>query len=208
MTSPLVELLDESRTLGFLGPGPVEAHVRHADAFARAVDVPPARALDLGAGGGLPGLVLAATHWPTTRWTFLDAQQKRTAFLERAVGRLGLDGRVTVCAGRAEEVARDPAHRGGYDLVTARSFGAPAVTAECAAPLLRSGGTLVVSEPPQAELSDRWPVAGVTALGFGPAAALVVDGDPPVHLVRLVRVGPLDERVPRRVGLPSKRPLF
>jgi 16S rRNA (guanine527-N7)-methyltransferase len=208
VTDLLTALLDESRALGFLGPGPVEAHIRHAEAFAAVVDVPPARALDLGAGGGLPGLVLAVTRWPTTHWTFLDSQQKRTAFLEHAVGRLGLGDRVAIRTGRAEELGRDPELRGAHDLVTSRSFGAPAVTAECSAPLLRDGGCLVVSEPPAADTAVRWPTNGLAGLGFGPADAVVVDGDPPVHLVRLVRSGPLDDRVPRRVGLPSKRPLF
>ena len=72
MTDLLTGLLVESRQLGFLGPGPVESHHHHALAFAAAVDEPPARALDLGAGGGLPGLVLAAAIWPDTIWTFLD----------------------------------------------------------------------------------------------------------------------------------------
>lgn len=208
MTDPLVEVLDESRTLGFLGPGPVDAHIRHADAFARAVARPPARALDLGAGGGLPGLVLATRHWPSTHWTFLDAQRKRTDFLARAIDALGLGSRATVLHARAEDVGRDPAHRGAYDLVTARSFAAPAVTAECAAPLLRIGGTLVVSDPPDADLDARWPTDGLAALGLTDRAAVVVESSPPVHLVRAVRSGPLDDRIPRRAGLPAKRPRF
>ena len=112
-------------------------------------------------------------------------------------------------AGRAEEVARDPAHRGGYDLVTARSFGAPAVTAECAAPLLRVGGELLVSEPPEATTSERWPRDGLAELGLGGPERQVVDASGvPVHLVRLVLEEACGERYPRRVGVPSKRPLF
>ena len=85
MTAELVGLLTEARRLGFLGPGPVEPHLDHALAFAGAVPEAPARALDLGAGGGLPGLVLAALTWPQTSWTLLDAQRRRTEFLEDAV---------------------------------------------------------------------------------------------------------------------------
>jgi len=203
----LSEVLSESRSLGFLGPGPVSPHLAHAAAFAQVIDDEPARALDLGAGGGLPGLVLAATAWPSTCWTFLDAQLRRTAFLADAVTRLDLDDRVTVVTGRAESVAREPAQRGAYDLVVARSFGAPAVTAECAAPLLREGGTLVVSEPPDGDPA-RWPVEGLAELGLGPAVATTVAGDPPTSLVRLIRRGPVDDRYPRRIGVPSKRPLF
>jgi len=144
VNDPLLAVLDRSRALGFLGPGPVEDHLHHALAFARAVATPPARALDLGAGGGLPGLVLASRIWPGTSWTFLDAQQKRTEFLREVVTDLGLDDRVAVITERAEVLGRSPDHRGVYDLVVSRSFGPPAVTAECGAPLLRPGGRLVV----------------------------------------------------------------
>lgn len=212
MTEALAEALAESRRLGFLGPGPVEAHIRRAAAFTSAVPDPPARALDLGAGGGLPGLVLAVTSWPETSWCFLDAIIKRTDFLNRAIRRLQLSDRVEVVTERAEETGRRPEHRGAYDLVVARSFAAPAVTAECAAPLLRIGGLLVVSEPPDAAPEARWPEAGVGALGFGPAEPVTVfdpdEDDDPTHLVRLRLEHEVDERYPRRVGRPAKRPLF
>ncbi len=208
MSDQLTGLLTESRQLGFLGPGPVEAHIPHAMAFVATVSPAPARALDLGAGGGLPGLVLATLAWPDTRWTFLDAQHRRTEFLTDAIDDLGLGHRVTVVNGRAEEVGRLAEHRQGYDLVVARSFGPPAVTAECAAPLLQVGGHLVVSEPPEAELDGRWPTDGVALAGFGPAERLTSDGDDPVHLARLRLEHLADDRLPRRVGVPNKRPLF
>lgn len=201
-------VLSESRRLGFLGPGPIEPHIVHALAFAEAVEQDPARALDLGAGGGLPGLVLAVERWPETRWTFLDAQTKRTRFLAEAVEGLGLENRVEIITDRAEVVGRMAAHRDAYDLVTARSFGAPAVTAECAAPLLAPGGLLIVSEPPQTA-DERWPAGGVAELGLtAPDLLRAGSGDQPVHLVRMRRIGEVDDRFPRRVGIPAKRPLF
>lgn len=107
----------------------------------------PARVLDLGSGGGLPGLVLAAL-WPWATVVLLDAQHRRTVFLCEAVRRLGLHTRVQVVNGRAEVLGRDETLRASFDSVVARAFGRPAVTAECAAPFLRVGGVLVVSEPP------------------------------------------------------------
>ena len=217
MTPRLISLLEESRQLGFLGPGPVEQHLDHAAAYLAAVPDPPARALDLGAGGGLPGLVLAVTAWPSTRWTLVDAQLRRTDFLRHAVDELDLADRVSVVTERAEEVGRHLGRRGQYQLVVARSFGPPAVTAECAAPLLATGGLLVASEPPTAgqecdpdgQGSARWPTDGLARLGLGPAEILV-SGTPsfPVHLVRIALVGEVDHRYPRRVGVPAKRPLF
>ncbi|MCU1357081.1 MAG: rRNA small subunit methyltransferase [Acidimicrobiales bacterium] len=212
MTDLLTGLLVESRQLGFLGPGPVEPHLHHASAFAAAVDRPPARALDLGAGGGLPGLVLAASTWPDTRWTFVDAHARRSEFLADAVDRLGLGDRVEVITDRAEEVGRSVAHRGRFDLVVARSFGPPCVTAECGAPLLVVGGDLVVSEPPVDRAgaeAGRWPPTGLALLGLGPASVIVA-GSPgaPVHLARMRLVDVVGERYPRRTGIPAKRPLF
>lgn len=207
MSDALHEVLRRSREFGFLGPGPVEDHVRHALAFAELVALPPARALDLGAGGGLPGLVLAVRHWPACRWTFVDAQRKRTDFLEDAVVALGLGDRVEIVTERAEVVGRIPEHRGAYDLVVARSFGPPAVTAECAAPLLRPGGILVVSEPPTGS-AGRWPDAPLAELGLVEPTTGVVDGSPPIHLVGLTRSDRELDRYPRRVGIPAKRPVF
>ncbi|MGH9120995.1 MAG: RsmG family class I SAM-dependent methyltransferase, partial [Acidimicrobiales bacterium] len=102
--------------------------------------------VDLGSGAGLPGLVLACS-WPESRWILMDSSTRRTAWLASAVERLGVSARVRVLCARAEVVGRGEL-RGSIHHVVARSFGAPAVTAECAAPLLRIGGSLVVAEPP------------------------------------------------------------
>lgn len=190
----LLAVLDEARDLGFLGPGPVTFHVEHARAFLPALAGVTGAALDLGAGGGVPGLVLA-TERPDLTWTFVDAMQKRTAFLASAVRRLGLA--VAVRRARAEELAD---LRGSQAAVVARSFGAPAVTAECAAPLLQVGGRLVVSEPP--EPGDRW--EGAWVLGLGPARRL----EGPPTLVVLEQESPCPTEYPRRVGIPAKRPLW
>ena len=197
----LLGVLEEARGWGFLGPGPVDAHVAHAQGFAAAVPVAPDAAVDLGTGGGVPGLVLAL-GWPGSRWVLVESQQRRAAFLTEAVGRLDLGDRVAVFHGRAEELGRMPEHRSQAALVTARSFGPPAVTAECAAPLLRVGGILVVSEPPHE--GPRWDHAGLARLGLG-SLAFVEAG---ARFAVLTLTAACPETYPRRVGLPSKRPLF
>lgn len=208
MINKLVALLEESRRRGFLGPGPVEDHLDRARAFSVVVDE-PVRALDLGAGGGLPGMVLAEMCWPNTQWVFLDSQSKRTAFLIEAVEELGLEDRVQVVTARAEEVGQDPSHRGIYDLVTSRSFGPPAVVGECACPLLIEGGVLVVSEPPSVAVEERWPGGGLDLLGADPAEGVEVDTEAgPVHFVKIFQRGLSPAKYPRRVGIPTKRPLF
>jgi 16S rRNA (guanine527-N7)-methyltransferase len=150
----------------------------------------------------LPGLVLAV-HWAASHWTLLDAGQRRTAFLRTAIDGLGLAGRVEVLTARAETVGREAAQRGAYDLVVARSFGSPAATAECAAPLLQVGGLLVVSEPPE-PAPDRWPVGALAELGLAPSG--VVAGPPRLQILEQQTACP--GRYPRRTGVPGKRPLW
>jgi 16S rRNA (guanine527-N7)-methyltransferase len=197
--SGIQSVLARAQELGFLGPGPIEPHIDHARRFAQAFDgPPPSAALDLGSGGGLPGLVLAL-GWPGSRWTLVDANDRRTAFLNWAVEDLGLNGRVAVIRGRAEELAHGQAMRAHSQLVTARSFGPPAVTAECASGFLAVGGVLIVSEPPGGE--QRWNTQGLAELGLQPGPSR--DG-----CQVLVQETACPERYPRRVGIPAKRPLF
>ena len=197
----LLEILREGQRRGFLGPGPVEHTFDHALGFAGAADA-PGRAVDLGSGAGVPGLVLALA-WPESLWSLVDARARRCAFLGEAIVALGLDARVDVVEARAEVVGRDPGHRGGYDLVVARGFGPPAAVAECAAPLLRLGGAVVVSDPPGGDAS-RWPAAGLAVLGLEPDGMVRAGA----AYQRLRQVELCGERYPRRSGVPAKRPLF
>ena len=161
--------------------------------------------LDLGSGGGLPGLVLA-TYRPALELTLLETRQRACRFLREAVVALELSG-VTVVEARAEDAARRPDLRQSFDVVVARSFGPPAVTAECAVGFLRTGGRLMVSEPPDDEERDaagRWPPGGLEELGFAPPAA---GGGPGASFVLMEKTRP-DDRWPRRVGVPAKRPLW
>jgi 16S rRNA (guanine527-N7)-methyltransferase len=212
----IVDVLTEARSAGFLGPGPVDAHLGHAEGFAKAArraaaETPLPRILDLGSGGGLPGLVVAAA-WPEATLVLLEANGRRAAFLRRAAGLLGLEDRVSVLQERAETAGRDSRHRAGFDEVLARSFGRPAVVAECGAPLLRVGGWLVVSEPPappdeSATLgtgAERWPAESLAQFGLEPAG--VFQDGASYQLLRQVEICP--ERFPRRDGVPAKRPLF
>ncbi len=200
-------MLEEARRLGFLGPGPVEAHLDHAEGFASAIAsvAPggPKRGVDLGSGGGVPGLALAVA-FPATQWLLVDAAQRRTAFLRPAVEALEFGARVEVATVRAEELGRQPTHRAGHDVVVARGFGAPSVTAECAAPLLDVQGWAVISEPPDGGV-ERWPVEGLALLGMtlGP---FIRAGGASFQILEQPVLCP--GRYPRRVGVPAKRRLF
>jgi 16S rRNA (guanine527-N7)-methyltransferase len=174
----LVTILERAQARGSLGPGRVEGHLRHARGFAVRAEAllggTPGRVVDLGSGAGVPGLVLAQ-DWADARVTLVDAQQRRAEDLEAATHALGFGPRVTVLRARAEDVAHRPEFREAADLVTARSFGPPPLTAEIAAGLVRVGGWLIVSEPPGGD-PERWPSDPLAALGFGPAVVQPVAG--------------------------------
>jgi 16S rRNA (guanine527-N7)-methyltransferase len=207
----LRELLSEARAAGFLGPGPIGPQLHHAEGFAsiarRLAAAGPANLVDLGSGAGLPGLVVAG-GWPEASMALIEANGRRAAFLRRAVDRLGLSDRVTVLEERAEVCGRQECLRAGFDGALARSFGRPAVVAECAAPLLRVGGWLVVSEPPRTdpgtEGETRWPATELHQFGLEPDE--VVHEDFEYRTLR--QTAPCPDRFPRRDGVPAKRPRF
>jgi 16S rRNA (guanine527-N7)-methyltransferase len=162
------------------------------------------RWLDLGSGGGLPGLVLA-WQWEDWPGVLLDASQRRAALLSQIVAEMGWNERVGVECARAEDAAREPSCRASFSLVVARGFGPPAVTAECAAPFLVVGGLLVVSEPPGEDSDEaRWPAAGLASLGL--AARARWRGAFGYQILQMVT--PCPTMYPRRSGMARKRPVF
>ena len=201
----LADQLEVARRRGMLGPGPVEAHLRHSAAMAEAIDPDfDGRFLDLGSGAGVPGLILLEV-WPGAPGVLLDARRRRCGFLENALRQLDVADRASAACGRAEDLAREERFRAGFDLVVARGFGSPAATAECGVGFLGPGGRLAVSEPPGAPSRERWPVEGLAELGLGPAE-LRRGTDAGIAVVEATR--PVSERWPRRSGVPGRRPLW
>jgi 16S rRNA (guanine527-N7)-methyltransferase len=196
--SALIRVLDRARDLGFLGPGPVAAHVEHARAYLPALPV-AGTVIDLGTGGGVPGLALALWR-PDLRWVLVDAMAKRIVFVRSAVEELALDAEVI--EGRAEELVAD--RRATADMVVARSLAAPAVAAEYAAPFLTVGGAAVIAEPPGGS-PDRWPADGLAQLGMRRGSVV---SSPTATLQVLDQAEPCPEKFPRRTGVAAKRPLF
>ncbi len=202
--SPLIRCLERSRQFGFLGPGEIAPHLGVAQRFRRVLESRTdvrvrTYMLDLGAGGGIPGLALA--YWGVgSEWVFLDANTKRCEFLESAISELHLSSHVSVRLGRAEVLGRDSELRHMFDVVVARGFGPPPVLAECAAPFLSTGGIVLVSEPTATPL--RWEKDGLVELGLS-----VSPCDEP-YLACLESQSFCSDRYPRRTGVPAKRPLF
>jgi 16S rRNA (guanine527-N7)-methyltransferase len=199
----LAAALEEARVAGLLGPGPIDAQLRHAAALVALLGPAPAGpVLDLGSGGGLPGLPLALT-WPATEVVLLDRRARAARHLRDAISELALGPRVRVVEQPAEAAARDHDLRGHFDLVIARGFGPPAVTAECAVGFLRAGGHLAVSEPTGVDAATRWPPAQLAELGLTPAELRRASE---ATLAMLTLEHRVDDRWPRRAL--AKRPLW
>ena len=196
---PLDEVLADAVRLGFLSPDPAIPHRTHAEGFLRWLDG-PGTVVDLGTGGGVPGLVIAWTM-PDRPVVCMEARARRAAFLRAATARLGLE-QVTVVARRAETATE---LHGAAAAVTARGFGPPSAVAECAVPFLVPGGRIVVSDPPGGGDADcRWPEDGLRFLGL--AVDELAVGPPAFAVLR--RVGSPELPLPRGPGMAHRSPLF
>jgi 16S rRNA (guanine527-N7)-methyltransferase len=159
--SSLLSALRAIQARGAIGESSLEVAIVHAEQFVAALPAAVSTLVDLGSGGGLPGLVIAVRR-PDIAVTLVERRQSRADLLSRAVRSLDLQ-QVTVIAGDVRRVG--DTHSGAFDAVTARSFAAPPITVQWAGILLRAGGRLVVSEPP-ADDDERWPAAMLTAAGL------------------------------------------
>jgi 16S rRNA (guanine527-N7)-methyltransferase len=204
MTERLQQSILRAQDWGFIG-GDLEQHLDHSLAFVeilQSLDLGDQSGLDLGSGGGLPGLVIL-TSLSGIRLSLVEVMGKRASFLEQTIIDLGLDSRAQVVKQRAEELAHNTHFRERYAFVTARSFAGPGVTAEVAAGFLEVGGVLVVSEPPNSS-GERWPVAGLDRLGL----RLEEVRRDVFGFAVLVKVRACQSSYPRIAGKAWKQPLF
>jgi 16S rRNA (guanine527-N7)-methyltransferase len=150
VTDDVREVLLESQRLGFLGERGIDEVIDHARAFVIALEEVSGTIVDLGAGGGIPGLVIAHDR-PDLHLTMVDRRSKRTDFLERVVRRLRWAQRVTVIDADVEALISGDTPR--FNAAVARGFGPPAATLEIGSKLVMRGGCVIISEPPS---GDRW----------------------------------------------------
>ena len=158
--------------------------------------------IDVGSGGGLPGLVLACVQ-PSLPITLVEATGKKARFLEEAAKRLGLD-RVEVLAERAEVVGRDPRHRERHDLVTSRAVGPMPILAEYLVPLARTDGLVLAVKGSRAEEEVA---EAKQALYHLHAEVVEVRPTSTGRIVVLAKKRAVPKAYPRAVGEPKRRPL-
>jgi 16S rRNA (guanine527-N7)-methyltransferase len=163
----------------------------------------PVALLDVGTGGGLPGLPLAIVL-PDVQVTLLEATGKKVRFLEGVRDALGL-ANVRVVQARAEDAGRDRVgHRERYDIVTSRAVGALATLAELTVPFARVGGLILAIK---GERADAEIVDAKAALHALHAHVRDPVRTPTGTVVPLVKQRSTPKLYPRRAGEPKRAPI-
>jgi len=161
--------------------------------------------VDVGSGGGLPGLPLKLAR-PDLHVTLIESDQSKAAFLVRAAARLLLTD-VEVVGRPAEEVGRDPRYRESFDVAVARALAPMPVLAELCLPLVRVGGRLLAQKTAREEISRA--THAIELLGGSLDAVADAHSqarnEGTVVIVRKVAATPAE--YPRRPGVPRRRPL-
>jgi len=166
------------------------------------------RLLDIGSGGGFPGLPLAIALG-SDRALLVDSVGKKVRFLQAVIEATGLARRVAAETIRSEVLARDRRDREGWPSVTARAVTSLAELVELGMPLVAPGGVLVAWK--RAPLDEELAAAtgALAALRAGPVT-VVPSGVPGLethHLVIIERGGRIDTHFPRDAAERRRRPL-
>ena len=169
------------------------------DALAAAAYIEQGPVVDVGSGGGSPGIPLASVH-PELRFDLLEAQRRKCAFLESVAAAFP---NVEVVCARAEEHARGEG-REAYGTVVAQALAQPPVALEWCLPLVREGGRVVLLA---GAVDVEQAAAAAAAVGGGGPEVVVLPGSEQRTLLVVPKVGPTPERFPRRPGAARKRPL-
>jgi 16S rRNA (guanine527-N7)-methyltransferase len=161
--------------------------------------------VDVGSGGGLPGLPLKIVR-PDLELTLIEADQDKAAFLVHACAELGLEG-VNVVARRAEDAGHDPRLREAFDIAVARALAPLPVLAELCLGLVRVGGRLLAQKT-EGE-ATRTGERAIEVMG-GTVIAVHAAPSGARHAGTVVVIGktrPTPDAYPRRRGVPNRKPL-
>ncbi len=162
------------------------------------------RLVDVGAGAGFPALPLKIVH-PELDLTLIDATARKVTFLIDVIAALGLDNARAV-HGRAEDLGRNRAFRGRFDIATARAVANLPVLLEYVLPLLKVGGTAILPKGLEIEEELRLGRRAAAQLGAEIVSAdhLPVEG---TRLIVVAKVSRTPAAYPRRTGIPGRSPL-
>lgn len=205
----LALMLETNRTTNLTAiTDPSEAWTRHIQdsltLLALLADLPEgSRVIDVGSGGGCPGVPIAVCM-PGLKVTLLEATGKKVEFLERVVRELGL-ANVTVLNGRAESFgAFKSPHREAYDAAVARAVGPLGVVAELTVPFVKPGGQVLLIKGQKAEEELEQGAGALHVLKVVHGGTVET---PTGRIVVIDKPGPTPRIYPRRDGEPKRAPL-
>ncbi len=176
--------------------------------FERGWKAPEGPGCDIGTGAGFPGLIHALLD-PSRTWTLVETVGKKVDWLTLAGQELGLKNLLLLRV-RAELLGRDPEHRERYGLCLARAVAPGPVMLEYALPLLQIGGELWAwqgSNFNPAEWENALHLLGGEMTEISGYTLPNEDPGEGRRLVRVHKTHPTPDAYPRKVGIPSKRPL-
>jgi len=164
--------------------------------------------IDVGTGAGFPGIPLKIV-FPELKVVLLDSLDKRLSFLNAVIDALGLQDIETVHA-RAEDGAREGAHRECYDIAVARAVAPLSVLIEYCVPFLKSGGLFIAMKGANAQAEAQVATRALDELGAEISAThefefAQIGASRVVFEIR--KTGFLSRKYPRKAGTPAKKPL-
>ncbi len=164
--------------------------------------------LDLGSGGGLPGIPLNICL-PGIRMTLMDSCRKKIDFLLETINKLGLDN-ITVLHGRAEEWGQKSAYRESYDYVLSKAVAVMATLAELTLPFARSGGRVILFKGPAgaAEAFEAKKALDICGGTIERVWYYSLQSGEQRQLYLLKKIEKTPEKYPRHSGRPKKRPIM
>jgi 16S rRNA (guanine527-N7)-methyltransferase len=163
------------------------------------------RVVDVGSGGGLPGLPLKIAR-PDLRVTLIEADQNKAAFLVQACAKLGLPD-VEIIAKRAEEAGHEPRLRESFDLAVARALAPTPVLVELCLPLVRIGGRLLAQKTDKEEAAAAERAIELLGGSLEAVVAAPSSARRSGTVMIVSKVMPTPAIYPRRAGLPARKPL-
>ncbi len=203
----------ENRNIRLTGPLTIDEILRKhvCDSLTAAPLIPQKeglRLIDIGSGGGFPGMVLKIAK-PFISTTLMDSSRKKSGFLETAARSLSIQN-ITVINDRAERAAKNFSCRENFDVVVCRAVSHLSVITEYALPLMKPGGDFIAYKGRGAaeevsESKNAIDLLGGELTGIKKLALPCGNEHRALILIRKIAETPL--KYPRREGIPRKRPL-
>ena len=191
---------------------PEKVRVKHfLDSFSPMLvmkSTPVKKIIDIGTGAGFPGIPLKILL-PDTDVVLVDSVNKKTDFCQHIIDHLNLDG-ITAIHDRVENLARDVKFREQFDWAVARAVAQLATLSEYMLPFVKVGGRMLAMKGDQGPVETQKADPAISILGgeIQQVKRLTLPGvTEDRYLITIQKIATTPEKYPRRVGVPSKKPL-